>query len=332
MRPQVSDTTTTDSQPNSLLSKKLWLRGIVFVFLGLLIYLGLYALSEAWVYEYGLRNRFYVVKTSTVEDYGYVFLGASRAMPFDFDGINQHLEEMSNTKIINLSIEGGGILPNRLLLDYFLVEHTTTNVVYFLDSFAFYSEQWNEKRLTDADLLRAPLDPSLISVLWRYPWARHLIIGYVTGFNKINNENRFEPDITEAEAARFDREYRPIPQIDRQRISFLYPDEVDSDVLEKYLTEFERLVQFLQERDITLIIIKLPLPDRVLDMLPHEVEFDAILRERLAQYQDNINFYDFSHVSNSPEYFYDTDHLNRAGVIAFSEEFLSQILERYKHQ
>lgn len=125
-------------------------RAILFVLIGLLLYLCLYAAWEALVYHYGQRNRFFMIGTAPLRQYDYVIVGASHAMPFDFEDMNRRLQEASGTHIINLSIEGGGVLPARLMVDYFLAAHTTRNVLYFLDSFAFQSAQWNEARLADA--------------------------------------------------------------------------------------------------------------------------------------------------------------------------------------
>src|SRR5262245_13890786 len=116
------------------------LRGALgFVLIGAVVYLALYAAAEALVYAYGQKNRFFMIKTAPLASYDYVVLGASHAMPLDFEDMNQQIEALSGDKIINLSIEGGGILPNRLLFDYFLAGHQTKNVVYIADSFAFYS-------------------------------------------------------------------------------------------------------------------------------------------------------------------------------------------------
>ena len=77
-----------------------------------------------------------------------------------------------------------------------------------------------------------------------------MALDYIVGFSKINNPDRFAPDVFEAEASRFDRVYRPVPQIDRQRIAFLYPDEIDESTLleSPHLTEFEDLIRYVQAR------------------------------------------------------------------------------------
>jgi hypothetical protein len=300
---------------------------VVFVVVGLVLYCTLYAWSEYLIYQYGLKNRFFMVNTAPPVAYDYVILGASHAMPFDFADMNETLERASGAKIINLSIEGAGILPNRLLLDYFFMRHDAKTVVYFVDSFAFYSEQWNEERINDAKLFeRAPLDVDLLRVLWRYPWARPILPGYASGFLKINNADRFARDISDAEATEFLRIYRPIPQIDRQRIDYLYPATIDPVRFRHYLAEFEGLIRFAKQNSTNFIVIKPPTPARYRDNLPKEAEFDATLRSLLMR--NDVPLYDLSETITDDRFFYDTDHLNRDGVMASIHGALGDILRR----
>ena len=201
---------------------------------------GLYAASEHLVYRYARANRFYMVKTAPYERYDYVILGASHAAAFDLEDMNARLEAMTKSRILNLSTTGGGITINRLLLEYFLVGHQTSTVVYVVDSFVFNSRQWNEDRLQDARLFyRAPFDLSLVRLLLQEPVSRSVVLDYVSGFSKINNPDRFVPDIPEF-AARFDKTYRPVKQIDQQRIDYLYPRQNDEQATElHYMAEFE---------------------------------------------------------------------------------------------
>src|SRR6187551_2963024 len=221
-------------------------KGAAFVAVGLVLYLGLYAWAEWLVYQRGDRNRFFMVRTAPSVEYDHVILGASHAAVFDFDDMNRRLEQMTGARVLNLAVVGGGVAVNRLLLDYFLATHRTKAVVYVVDSFAFYSPEWNERRLEDARLFqRAPFDPVLMKLLIRdqAPWP--VTLDYSFGFSKINNPDRFGAD-RPAEAARFDRRYRAVEQIDRQRIAYLYPVGMDDDQaqrhLRKYLAEFEALV------------------------------------------------------------------------------------------
>lgn len=302
-------------------------QGILFVLIGLLIYLSLYAASDQLIYRYGKRNRFYAVKTAPLPRYDYVILGASHAAVFDYEDMNVRLEDMTGNKILNLSAVGAGVEVNRAVLEYFLARHQTGAVVYVADSFAFLTDEWNEKRFEDVRLFaRAPFDPLLSRVLLRDPAGRRAAWEYLVGFSKINFADRFKPDITEDEATRFNKNYRPVKQIDMQRIRYLYPKESDPEVLHHYLTEFSDLIRTLRERKIRLIVIKPPIPARFYNLLPNEAEFDAALQGVLEQ--RGIEFHDFSLVGNDEKFFFNPDHLNREGVLNFFEKHLKGILTR----
>ncbi len=75
---------------------------------------------------------------------------------------------------------------------------------------------------------------------------------------------------------------------------------------------------------INVIVIKTPIPKQFYDMIPHEQKFDERIKEVLAG--KGVLFYDFSLVSNEKEYFYNSDHLNRTGVLNFFENHLKQVL------
>ncbi len=300
---------------------------LLFILFGVLIYLSLYVASEQLVYKYAQRNRFYAIKTSPLSEYDYVILGASHAAAFDYEDMNARLEEMTRSRILNLSIVGGGITVNRLVLEYFLAAHQTKNAVYFLDSFAFYSRDWNEDRLNDTRLFdRAPLDPMLAQILLRNPSSRSAAIDYLLGFSKINNSDRFKPDISEDETSKFKTIYRPIKQIDTQRIEYLYPKQINQEVFRHYTGEFEDMIRYLKQRNIRLIVIKPPVPARVYQMLPDEGQFDQVLKAVLDR--NGIQFYDLSLVNNDERFFFNTDHLNRDGVLNFFENNLKGILAR----
>ncbi len=300
--------------------------GLLFVFVGLLIYLAVYVAADQLVYQYAKRNRFFSVKTAPVTPFDVVILGASHAAVFDYKDMNAQLEQRTGLKIINLSEVGSGVAINRLLLDYFLVQHTTRQVVYVADSFAFNSADWNENRLQDVRLFdRAPFDPTLVRMLWQNPAGQSIALNYTLGFSKINNSDRFKPDVTDDEALRFEKTvYRPVPQIDKQRIDYLYPKPVDPTVFQHYLGEFEDMLRTLRSRNIRVVVIKPPVPTRLYNMLPNEAQFDAALKPVLEQ--NSVEFHDWSLVNNDDKYFFNPDHLNRAGVLAFYDGYLKDVL------
>ena len=298
-----------------------------FVALGLMLFVGIFLASEWLVYERAQRNRFFAVKTAPLVQSDFVILGASHAAVFDYRDMNARLEEMTGAEILNLATVGGGITVNRLLLEYFFLEHETDAVVYVLDSFGFYSDAWNEERLRDRELYaRAPWDPRLGLLLLRHPGARSMALDYMLGFSKVNNPQRFAPDVFEAEASRFDRVYRAIPQIDRQRIRFLYPGEIDESTLldSPYLADFEDLIRYVQARGSRFIVVRPPIPERVYSELLWESTFDETIRAIVESH--GAEFHDFSRVANEPEFFYDTDHLNESGVLNFFERYFSDVL------
>ena len=304
-------------------------RAAWFVLIGLVLYAGLYVASERLIAKYAQRNRFYMVQTTPQARYDHVILGASHAAVFDYRDMNARLEEMTSAQILNLSIVGAGITVNRLLLDYFLTGHHTDSVVYVLDSFGFYSTEWNEDRLQDATLLhRAPFDFALARLLFRNPATRAVARDYVLGFSKINNRDRFVPDVLEAEGNRFDRTYRPVPQIDRQRVAYLYPDAINEATLQKspYLAAFEDLIGEVQSRNIRMMVIRPPIPARVYAMMPNEAQFDATLQALLHRY--GVEFHNFSLVNNDEELYFDSDHLNQTGVLSFYENQLADLLAK----
>lgn len=296
-----------------------------FALVGALLYLAVYTAAERLVYRYAVRNRFFVVRTAPASQYDFVILGASHAAVFGYRDMNQQLEQSSGAKILNLSMVGGGVVPNRLIFDYFLTRHRTSHLLYVLDSFAFYSPQWNEERLQDRRLfVRAPFDPALARLLFKVPGARAVALDYTIGFSKINNPDRFAADVPADEGARFDRRYRPVPQLDEERLEYLYPKTIDRGTFASYLGQFETLVGGARARGIGVLVIKPPLPARIYRQLPSESEFDTAVGAVLARHR--VTLHDFSAVDNGEALFQDTDHLNRDGVLAFFSGTLSPLL------
>jgi hypothetical protein len=303
---------------------------IGFAVIGVALYLGLYLAAEALVYRYAHRNRFFAVHSVPPGRYDFVVLGASHAVVFDYRDMNGRLEQLTDATIMNLSVVGGGVAVNGLLLDYFLTRHRTGAVVYVVDSFAFYSSAWNEERLKDRRLFaRAPFDPALTRLLFRTPGAASVAVDYASGFSKINDPDRFAPDDFADEGARFDRRYRPGPQLDGERMAYLYPGKTNPLTLQRYLSDFEALIADARARGIELIVLKPPTPLRIQRLLPAEAEFDAALVGLLGRH--GLELHDFSSVTNDEAFFYDSDHLNQAGTLEFFKTALAPLLRSHLH-
>ena len=324
---KAAPTATSDATVRAGAERSVARRWTLFAVLALGLYAGLYAASESLVYRFGEKNRFFAIHAAP-QDYDLVILGASHAMPLDFADMNRRLQDATGLSILNLSMEGAGIVPNRIVFDYFSRRRRARTVLWVLDSFAFYSPKWNEERIDDARLFqRAPFDLELVRVLADHPAARPMLPGYASGFVKINNHDRFKRDISDAELTKFNRTWRAIPQIDRQRVQYLYPAAVDPATFQRYLAEFEKLIDAARERGANVVVVKPPTPPRYRDRLPKEAEFDAAIQRLLAA--KGVAFEDLSKSLAEDRFYYDTDHLNRAGATALIEGALSELIKRY---
>jgi hypothetical protein len=300
----------------------------LFVSIGLAIYAIVFFAAEHLVYRTGKSNAFFKIATANQKSFDWLILGASHAMPLDFADFNGFMERESGKRILNLALPGTGPLYNRFVLEHFLSKRSTKTVLYVLDSFAFYAPAWNEERFADAKLLRrTPLEADTARRLFAY--VRHegvdhrALLDYVSGFSKINNRERFEPDIWEGER-QFDRVYRPSATATRSRIAYLYPDPPNPAGLTRYLAEFRALIALAREHQVRLVAIKMPVPSRFLAQLPNEAAFDAAISDLLAKEQ--VAFHDLSRAMDEPRYYFDTDHLNRTGVTEFFNTHLKGIL------
>lgn len=320
---EITQDLTTDTAADARSGLRLW---PIFILLGLALYAMLYLWSESLVWEHGDRNRFFMIASTPPGTIDTVILGASHAMPLGYDDFNTRLEAASGGSVMNLSIEGGGILPNRLVLDYFFQRHEARQVVFFLDSFAFYASQWNEDRPDNAMFARAPLDFQLAATMAAYPWARGEILPYLSGFTKINNADRYAVDRSDAELNKFAKTYRPIPQIDTQRVAYLFPPEISQDEFRRYLGEFDALVDMVAEQGASLLLVKPPTPARYRDALPDEAGFDVAIAEIVAR--RGLSYRDFSELLPGDENYYDTDHLNMTGVQSFFDGGFAALLAK----
>ena len=311
--------------------KRLGKSALLFTAIGLLLYAGAYYAAERLMYRMGDSNPFFKIATAGERPHDWVILGASHAMPLDFEDFNAVMERETGQRILNLAAPGAGPLYNRFVLEHFLSRRRTANLLYVLDSFAFYSRIWNEDRFADAKLLRrTPIEAALARRFLDYSMHERAdplaVLDYVTGFSKINNRERFQRDIWEGET-KFDRVHRPSAAADRKRIAYLYPAPVpDPEVFSRYLQTFAALIETARRAGVRVVVIKMPVPTRFHGRLPGEAAFDDAIAGLLAS--QDTPFHDFSLAMDEPRFYFDTDHLNRAGVEAFLSRHLEAILQR----
>jgi len=215
------------------------------------------------------------------------------------------------------------------VFEHFLRQHRARKLLYVVDSFAFYSRTWNEDRFADAKLLRrTPLEAATARRLWRYVRHEHAdaraLLDYLTGFSKINNRERFQRDVWEGEA-QFDRVYRPSATAVAKRIAYLFPEKTPASNRERYLAALAALAALAQREGMRVVVLKMPVPPGFRSQLPDEAAFDEALARVLAA--QRVPFHDFSARLAEPRFYFDTDHLNRAGLAEFLARDLRPVLE-----
>lgn len=301
---------------------------LLFVVIGLALYAGVYYAAEQLMVRTGHSNALFKIATVRDEPIDWLILGASHAMPLDFADFNSGVEKETGLRILNLAAPGTGPLYNRFVFEHFLRGHRARNLLYVVDSFAFYSRTWNEDRFADAKLLsRTPFEPALVRSLCDY--ARHdgvaasAVLDYISGFSKINNRDRFKRDIWEGEA-QFEREYRPSASALDKRLAYLYPEQTPAQALSRYLGSFYAIVTLARQQRMHVVVIKMPVPPAFHKQLPGEAAFDDAIGRLLAT--PGMEFHDFSLAISEPGSYFDTDHLNRAGLTEFFARQLKAIL------
>ncbi|HEY7457678.1 MAG TPA: hypothetical protein VH765_02895 [Xanthobacteraceae bacterium] len=301
---------------------------LLFIAIGLAIYAGVYYAAEWLVYRTGKSNPFFKIASTERVEFDWLILGASHAMPLDFADFNTRIERETGLRTINLATPGTGPLYNRFVLENFLREHRIRNLLYVVDSFAFYATEWNEGRFMDAKLLRrTPFKLPIAESLYRYiryegvdPRAG---LDYLTGFSKINNRERFTIDVWDGEK-QFERIYRPSAAAVRSRIEYLYPGSAPSAMLPRYFEAFVKLIERSHAQGICVTAIKMPLTAQFRNQLPNEEAFDNAISALLDV--SGVEFRDFSRELDESRFYFDTDHLNRAGLERFLDLHLKSLL------
>lgn len=301
---------------------------LLFVAIGMAIYAGLYYAAERLMLRTGHANPLFKIATAPEAEFDWVILGASHAMTLDFADFNAWLQRDTRQRILNLAGPGTGPLYNRFVLEHLLERRRARNVLYVADGFAFYSPAWNEERFADAKLLRrTPFERAAAARLWDYARREGVdpraVLDYVSGFSKINNRERFERDAWEGEA-QFEREYRRSATALKKRIAYLYPDAASEAALARYLGQLGEIAALARRAGARLVVVKMPAPAQFRELLPGEAAFDAALARALVAQQ--VCFADFSAALEEPRFYFDTDHLNRAGLTEFVDRDLKAIL------
>lgn len=300
-------------------------------FLGifLVLYAGAVAFAELVLVRGGTDTAFQRLLAARGEQVDWIVLGASHALPLQFGGVPARLENDTGRSMVVLAEIGAGPLYNLFLFNQAVRDLDAGHLLYIVDSFTFGATDWNQDRVAERKLLgQTPLRLSTAAILAGLVMEKGVdpraLLDYLTGFSKLNPVERF-PQAGWRGAADFDRTVRLSRHAVSSRLSYLYPDGAPkTETTARYLDTLEDIIGRARTNGIDVTVVKLPLPKAMREGLPGEAAFDRALAERLAP--EGIPYHDLSAAMDGPQFFFDTDHLNRQGVDLLYRDYLRAIL------
>lgn len=304
-----------------------WTRIAAFLGLFAVLYIAAAAIAEVRVGRAG-QGAMQELLAARGRQVDWIVLGASHALPLAYGGVPERFEAEAGQSMMVLAEVGAGPLYADFVLRQALLDLEPKHILYVADSFAFRSPRWNEERIADRKLLRkTPWRSSTLGILAGMAGSEGVAPGaladYVTNFSKLNPPDRFPQDDWRG-AENFDRSFRPSRHATGARIGYLYPEGAAKADPARYLDALEAMFARARAEDLSVTVVKLPVPDAFREALPGEAEFDAALAARLAPL--GIPLHDLSAALADPRLYFDTDHLNRDGVELLYERHLGAIL------
>ncbi len=302
------------------------LRIVLFLLIGGVLYAGLFLWSDRVLRADPSRSAFLAV-TTAADEVDWLILGASHAVPLGLADMPEVIGARTGRTTQVLALPGGGPFVLRLIADRWVMDHRSRGVVIVLDDFAFAHRRWNEDRLADDDLLpKIPADMLTARLLARavrrgLPWQ--IWLAQVTGFARINDRRRFAPPSWSAED-RFDSAPRPSAAAIRSRVAFLYPAPGDEGAVGRALDDLEATILLARAQGARVVLLRPPLPEAFRSALPVVPGLASGLAE-LTQRLD-VDMVDHSAAIPDPRHYFDTDHLNRSGVLRWLDMGLAGLL------
>lgn len=299
-----------------------------FVALFLTLYAGAAGVAEVTVGRAGQDTALQKLLALRGQSIDWLVLGASHALPLAYGDVPGRLRQDTGQSMAVLAEVGAGPVYNRLVFAQALRDTTPRHLLYVVDSFAFAAPRWNEDRIGDRKLLRqTPLRVSTATILARAVLRGDARAGaladYLTAFSKLNPPDRFARSGWRG-AADFDREARLSRHAVASRIDYLYPEGAERSPRRTYLDTLEHILRTARSAGLRVTVMKLPLPEAFRAALPAEAAFDTALRARLGPL--DIPYHDLGAELPEARYYFDTDHLNRAGIEALYTRHLRGLL------
>ncbi|MBS4012734.1 MAG: hypothetical protein KGZ97_03085 [Bacteroidetes bacterium] len=289
--------------------------------------------AVTYYFSYRIVNKHYFENFDTEENiviipknkhFDILFLGISHARNFTRYGNHDRVEEILNVKMLNLGKGGGkGTIANQHnYLRYFLCEgNSVDHIIYVLTMPMFYSNVMDSKS-SEMALEAFSLKYFLISLFGPGINKEQKLYNYLRGKYR-NNWKKVEPSCT----PNYEKVLGKIDSLVIQKgLDAAYVNGLELDALERNKKYLVNTIKFVQQNNINITFIITP---TLFGEWPGHEDVMAFMKEIKEEY--NVNTYNFCCVyPDNLEYFYDHHHLNTPGVIQFTKEYLSPLVDSLK--
>lgn len=242
------------------------------------------------------------------ETFDFVIIGTSRAREFSRSGNHAVVEKLTGKKFFNLSKGGGhgGLIPNIMAWNYLKQRgNKTKHVIYFIDSWIFYSPKWNEENycLEDEpftfDILKLAISSSL---------STGSIINYFK--SKLKPSYLFANEISQNANNKYLVTADSFLINKQNKASF--PDGLNQEYFNKYSADFKRFISRIREDGIKITFVLPP------TLLYNEPGYGALLD--VLHTINNVKLFDHRRSMTDPQYYYDHPHINSRGIQKYVAE------------
>ncbi len=251
-------------------------------------------------------------------NFGAAILGTSHVYLLSrFERNHALTTQILGTNVMNMALySGGGVVPNRFYLEYFFRQgNTADTVVYFLDPFVLWTPGANRDHKF---IYSEPLRFGFLRVMVENGYPIRRVLAYAQ--SKLNHDwLRQKPELLVEHLHALTAEDIDPEKIDL-RIASLYPEETDEGAFEEYCEEFLAVARLCREHGASFDVI---VPPTLLGPEPGAAKMLEFLERNRAAFGE---VHDLVDAMPQPEFYYNLDHLNTAGVEHFIARFVRPIL------
>jgi hypothetical protein len=253
------------------------------------------------------------------KSYQLLFLGSSHARTFSRFENHKRVEQILKKSIINLA-QGGdraGLVDQKTYLDYFYSRKNNASVVvYFIDPYIFYNDNLdNNISLYNNEPFRVDFFIHLFKIEQVNPVIKEAYITKLISPEKINSYLEFQQKSQDSQTSTISA------TMIKNRINTLYKKTFNrEDVNDRLAVLMDTITLAHQHNSKTILIV----PPTLLGQSSQDKYIFDKLEDLSNDY--SFKFYNFGDKILSKKYYYDTDHLNTAGVTYFTDTYLNTIL------